>query len=489
MATGPDKPIEQQLKAYARQRRQKFGVPGLMPEGMRERLASEVETVFGKRKGSVVFNPQRKKQESKKGVLSEISTWISIWWTRVVWGVGTVGVAVFVVVLLWRVQSQKRSVELAESTGEVAAAAAASTDAADEPPLESISDPEARLKAFLARAPGNRPARPAASSASATAATGEEMKKSEPARAASDLQVTTKDLAGGAVNSVEPSPRPVEQLVKTIRAVQTNVSSSPKVASRSPADSTGGVSLADAPKPPSAALETARSKESPAAPTLALRGGLGNSQQQPPAAAPVQPASASPQSDPKQSPLVASTPAVAPVSQTPVRSTAPAPAMASSRPRPAADTASASTLAVRENVTSAAPPKPGPAAPPAVVPVPTQPSAGGRYVRLEWGYRRNLNSPPLPQVLKEFSVEATGEKVRVVDSDGSIYEGSRLAAANEANRKPTLAFRVEGQSGKLKAGVVFEAEIVREAAGGERLQGRVRINGKDQFPLSASRMP
>jgi hypothetical protein len=41
-------------------------------------------------------------------------------------------------------------------------------------------------------------------------------------------------------------------------------------------------------------------------------------------------------------------------------------------------------------------------------------------------YRQNLQSPPTPSVLGEFRLEMAGEKIRVVDADGSIYEGALM---------------------------------------------------------------
>ena len=49
------------------------------------------------------------------------------------------------------------------------------------------------------------------------------------------------------------------------------------------------------------------------------------------------------------------------------------------------------------------------------------------------GYRQNFNSPPLPAVMRDFAFERSGDRVRIVDADGSTYEGSVLDApgANE----------------------------------------------------------
>ncbi|KAF0180869.1 MAG: Uncharacterized protein FD161_587 [Limisphaerales bacterium] len=54
------------------------------------------------------------------------------------------------------------------------------------------------------------------------------------------------------------------------------------------------------------------------------------------------------------------------------------------------------------------------------------------------GYRQNLNSPPVPQVMQDFAFERTGDRVRIVDADGSTYEGSVMPAP-EAEARGKLA--------------------------------------------------
>jgi hypothetical protein len=49
-------------------------------------------------------------------------------------------------------------------------------------------------------------------------------------------------------------------------------------------------------------------------------------------------------------------------------------------------------------------------------------------------YRKNFNSPPLPQVLQDFAFERTGDRVRIVDTDGSTYEGTVMPASAEELR-------------------------------------------------------
>ena len=99
-------------------------------------------------------------------------------------------------------------------------------------------------------------------------------------------------------------------------------------------------------------------------------------------------------------------------------------------------------------------------------------------------YRKNFNSPPMPQVMQDFAFERTGDRVRIVDADGSTYEGtvmrapveevranavSKLDAAKE--RKDSLAqptqsadpqssyrFYANGVNRKLNQSVAFRGE-------------------------------
>jgi hypothetical protein len=49
-----------------------------------------------------------------------------------------------------------------------------------------------------------------------------------------------------------------------------------------------------------------------------------------------------------------------------------------------------------------------------------------RYVQQTAGrqLRRNLNSPPTPQVLNDFRLEQSGNRLRITDADGSVYVGA-----------------------------------------------------------------
>lgn len=87
------------------------------------------------------------------------------------------------------------------------------------------------------------------------------------------------------------------------------------------------------------------------------------------------------------------------------------------------------------------------------------------------GYRQNFNSPPVPQVMQDFAFERTGDRVRIVDADGSTYEGAVVPApagkeAEAAVRKPAQAaatqnayrFFANGVNRKLNQSVELRGE-------------------------------
>jgi len=52
-----------------------------------------------------------------------------------------------------------------------------------------------------------------------------------------------------------------------------------------------------------------------------------------------------------------------------------------------------------------------------------RPGPSGRQFAQTQNYRRNFNSPPMPDVLNSFRLEQSGQRIRIVDADNSIYEG------------------------------------------------------------------
>ncbi|MEN9574143.1 MAG: hypothetical protein RL514_1998 [Verrucomicrobiota bacterium] len=72
------------------------------------------------------------------------------------------------------------------------------------------------------------------------------------------------------------------------------------------------------------------------------------------------------------------------------------------------------------------------------------------------GYRQNFNSPPVPQVLQDFAFERTGDRVRIVDTDGSTYEGAVMPVPAEESR--------------LKEAAKFDAAAKRKDASSQPAQ-------------------
>ena len=87
--------------------------------------------------------------------------------------------------------------------------------------------------------------------------------------------------------------------------------------------------------------------------------------------------------------------------------------------------------------------KPGNGNPPAYYADTSSAQAGQRYTQAR-RYRVNFNSPPMPNVLRSFQVEQTGQQIRVVDADGSVYEGVIGQPVNEEVSKRSLAAQTAG---------------------------------------------
>ncbi len=53
-------------------------------------------------------------------------------------------------------------------------------------------------------------------------------------------------------------------------------------------------------------------------------------------------------------------------------------------------------------------------------------------------YRRNLNSPPAPKVLTAFEMQQNGQNLRIVDADGSVYDGVIEPTVSQAQNRALL---------------------------------------------------
>lgn len=131
--------------------------------------------------------------------------------------------------------------------------------------------------------------------------------------------------------------------------------------------------------------------------------------------------------------------------------------------------------------------------------------------------RRNLNSPPMPNVLNSFVIEQSGDQLRVIDADGSIYEGTVQTAALPPQPHPTaqpsrlersarnirsidpssspspssqLTFTVSGQNIVLNQPVTFSGRIITtNPAAPSQVEGKASIGTQQEVVIRANRSP
>ena len=93
--------------------------------------------------------------------------------------------------------------------------------------------------------------------------------------------------------------------------------------------------------------------------------------------------------------------------------------------------------------------------------VPPQQQAFTRLNAAE-NYRRNFQSPPTPRVLSQFEVRRDGDRVVVVDEDGSVYEGQVIEVATLAaeQQRQRVAAPFAGGTGQVARAARSEREAV-----------------------------
>jgi hypothetical protein len=161
------------------------------------------------------------------------------------------------------------------------------------------------------------------------------------------------------------------------------------------------------------------------------------------------------------------------------------------------ESAVATSLAPMIDATTAA----APALAPAPADVPTAASAATAEQSPDWAGdftrpqapRRNLNAPP-DYVLRSFRVEQRGTALRLLDEDGSVYDGAilpgppapTLAVTSFADELPlpgSAGFRVTGTNLSARAGLVFQGVLVTGAT--VRIQGHAILGGRDRIVVDA----
>jgi|GEM_PF-5694200 len=92
-------------------------------------------------------------------------------------------------------------------------------------------------------------------------------------------------------------------------------------------------------------------------------------------------------------------------------------------------------------------------------------------------YRKNPNSPPFPQVLTTFQVEISGDKLRVTDADGSVYEGQMLATTIDGLAPAPAKAGLSQNEGRLSGDRNIAANFKEDAAKPETKTKAPQTNG------------
>lgn len=116
------------------------------------------------------------------------------------------------------------------------------------------------------------------------------------------------------------------------------------------------------------------------------------------------------------------------------------------------------------------------------------------------GYRRNFNSPPVPPVMKEFSFQLAGDRVRIVDADGSTYEGVVVPVSPgfaDGTREEQAAVRTAAkerdgsldQAAKRQSGSLVEGYRFTATGFNRKLNQTVEFRGEWQPAAPPSSQP
>lgn len=445
----PDEPnsnIEEQLKSWGQKRREEAGAPMELHPATRKLLLDEAARTYGRRAG-------QKKPESRM-------SWLVVLWPKLVWALPVLAVTAIAAVLLMPAMSKSKSkagrtVELARQN--------------EAKPFGEVfqEDSLAKDKNKLAEAPAPRPAQspPAAAplALNETASTGARAKETELAKSEKGAETVVrseaeKDVALAYADAVKQQPTPSSQTAPATRGLTAGEESGllRQRYGRAPAD-----------KVEARGDTSSRTRELGAARTP----GTLNSE---PATSAGKP--------PVESQLAFNQPA---------RSGGVGGAAASDGAKRYDDAQGARGGVAAESVKLDLKAPEGGALPRGNVAAGVQlrderPASTDRFASSGVAptgqatqqfaqvrnYRVNLNSPPALDVLSSFQLEQNGRAVRIVDSDGSTYEGQADDLQAEAGRK-------------VDVGVATVAvEDLKKTADDERVQTKSGTGPTDALGLT-----
>ena len=98
--------------------------------------------------------------------------------------------------------------------------------------------------------------------------------------------------------------------------------------------------------------------------------------------------------------------------------------------------------------------------------------AGQRFAQVR-RLRANFNSPPTPNVLQSFRVEQIDRQIRVVDGDGSVYEGAIEPSPSEEATKKALVARAPAAVLENRLGAKQDASISGMTEGSKLASQRI----------------
>jgi hypothetical protein len=120
------------------------------------------------------------------------------------------------------------------------------------------------------------------------------------------------------------------------------------------------------------------------------------------------------------------------------------------------------------------------------------PDWAGEFTRPQ-APRRNLNAPP-DYALRSFRVEQRGTTLRLLDEDGSVYDGiivsgqpasapASTSFAKDPHPPGSVGFRVSGTNRSARNDLVFQGVLVTGAT--VRIQGHAILGGRDRIVVDA----